>query len=110
MSKCSECDQTLPTPPPPLRAVLVTCDSFNHDSFYRTAAIRCSVVYACDCAALGVLMDHELMLVPKKQLKAGQGNDWHDLFLKERRQVQTLQARNAELVRKLDDVRRTAAL
>lgn len=51
------------------------------------------------------------MLITEEQLNEDlRGHDWHGEFLNERRQVQALQARNAELVRKLDEVRRAAKL
>lgn len=107
MSKCSSCNQALPE----LRAVNVAPSGFSYHG--KATATCCRAFGDDDGAALKALVesDSRLMLVTEKQLNEDlRGHDWHGEFLNERRQVQTLQARNAELVRKLDEVRRAAKL
>jgi len=114
MSKCSECNQVLPE----LRPVVVAV--YQMDSVASTASIECRAHGREDRAAAEALVHsgYRLMLVTEEQVSANLSSDWtvnqlmdaRNRALDAEQKVEGLRKRNAELVRKLDDVRRTARL
>lgn len=107
MSKCSSCNQALPE----LRAVRVWVTNFSNTPDMRmSCSVSASAENSNEFETL-VCSTTSLMLVPKAQFHAGPSSDWdvHQLACAKQK-VDGLRKRNAELVRKLDDVRRAAKL